>query len=69
MAAIAVDVEEEIIDSTDMMDGWTKEDVKTYVMENGFWFIICASIESAWEICEDMYNNGELDHLVQEDSE
>jgi hypothetical protein len=61
--------EEEDPNSQDMMDGWAMEDVETYVMENGFWFIICASIESAWEICEEQYNHGQLDHFVLIDAE
>lgn len=61
--------ETEDVDDQGMMDGWAKEDVETYVMENGFWFIICASIESAWEICEEKYNHGELDTFLVLDAE
>jgi len=46
-----------------MMDGWTPTEVRQYVMQNGYWFIICASIESAWEVCEKKLMSGELDSL------
>jgi hypothetical protein len=43
-----------------MMNGWTVPQVKQTVMHNGFWFVICASIESAWDLCNTKLLSGEL---------
>ena len=36
------------------------------MLNNGYWFILCAGIESAWERCEEKLYKGELEHLAAE---
>lgn len=50
MEGIDVDQSEtlEMIEQEDMMNNWSKERVSNVVLKNGYWFILCASIESAW---------------------
>lgn len=64
MAEIDIDQTETVQEnnSEDMMDSWTNEKVARFVMGNGYWFIICASIESAWQDCENLNMANELDH-------
>ena len=50
------------------MLGWRVEEVERYVMMNGYWFIICASIDSAWMICDEKLLSGELE-IENEDFE
>lgn len=63
MESINVDQSEtlEMTQQEDMMNSWSKERVGNHVLKNGYWFILCASIESAWEDCERRLIAGELD--------
>lgn len=47
-------------DDHEMMNGWTVPQVTQTVMHNGYWFVICASIESAWDLCDSKLLAGEL---------
>lgn len=50
-----------------MMNGWLPKEVRKYTMENGYWFMLCAAIEDAWDVCDDKFEHGDLESLEAED--
>jgi hypothetical protein len=49
------------------MNGWVPKEVRKYTMENGYWFMLCAAIEDAWDVCDDKLTHGYLESLSAED--
>ena len=60
---------EHIKDGGRLMDGWTANRLEEYVMGNGYWFMICAGIESSWQRCNQKQVKGQLEHLAAEDQD